>query len=34
LHGPSGIGKTKAIEAVLEDYPLIHKIMISPKILV
>ena len=34
VHGPSGIGKTMAIENVLSEYPTIHKLLISPKILV
>jgi ATP-dependent 26S proteasome regulatory subunit len=34
LHGPSGIGKTMAIEAVLGEYQGIHKLLISPKVLV
>ena len=34
LHGPSGIGKTMAIEAVLGEYQSIHKLLISPKVLV
>ena len=34
MHGPSGIGKTMAIENVLNEYPTIHKLLISPKILV
>ena len=34
LHGPSGIGKTLAIESVLATYPQLNKILISPKVLV
>lgn len=34
LHGQSGIGKTLAIESVLEPFQTLHKLMISPKHLV
>jgi len=34
VHGPSGIGKTMAIESVLSEYQSVHKILISPKVLV
>lgn len=33
LHGPSGIGKTLAIENVLDTYS-IHKIILTPKHLI
>lgn len=34
LHGPSGIGKTSAIEAVLRQYDKLHKLILTPKHLV
>ena len=33
VHGPSGIGKTMAIESVLERYQL-HKLVLTPKHLI
>lgn len=34
LHGPSGIGKTMAIESVLAPYQEMNKLLITPKLLV
>jgi len=34
LHGPSGIGKTLAIESILAPYQQLNKLLISPKVLV
>lgn len=34
VHGPSGIGKTLAVEAVLSSFPTLHKLVIGPKHLV
>jgi len=34
VHGPSGIGKTLAIESVLSTFPTLHKLVITPKHLV
>ena len=34
LHGPSGIGKTLAVESVLAPYQSLNKLLITPKLLV